>query len=76
MLVGIAAAFFGAAAAAREPGAAEPAEGVRRHPHAPRGSVRWKKEDPESRLATPGHKPGNDLLSRDLSSYYHWLLGA
>jgi hypothetical protein len=24
----------------------------------------------------PGHKPGNDLLSRDLSSYYHWLLGA
>ena len=24
----------------------------------------------------PGHRPGNDLLSRDLSSYYHWLLGA
>ena len=24
----------------------------------------------------PGHKPGNDLLSRDLTSYYHWLRGA
>ena len=23
-----------------------------------------------------GHKPGNNLLSRDLTSYYHWLLGA
>ena len=24
----------------------------------------------------PGHKSGNDLLSRDLTSYYHWLLRA
>ena len=24
----------------------------------------------------PGHKPGNNLLSRGLTPYYHWLLGA
>ena len=33
-----------------------------------------KKPDPS--LEGSGYKPGNNLLSRDLSSYYHWLLGA
>ena len=35
-----------------------------------------KKEDPNTRWACSGHKPGNNLLSRDLTSYYHQLLGA
>ena len=34
------------------------------------------KKRPGSSFEEPGHKPGNDLLSRDLTSYYHWLLGA
>ena len=34
------------------------------------------KRRPGSLLEEPGHRPGNNLLSRDLSSYYHWLLGA
>jgi hypothetical protein len=33
-------------------------------------------EGPVAVLQQPGHKPGNDLLSRDLTSYYHWLRGA
>ena len=31
---------------------------------------------PSTSLEVLGYKSGNDLLSRDLSSYYHWLLGA
>ena len=33
-----------------------------------------QKRRPGSSFEEPGHKPGNDLLSRDLTSYYHWLL--
>ncbi len=33
-----------------------------------------KKPDPQ--LRGSGYRPGNNLLSRDLTSYYHWLLGA
>lgn len=39
----------------------------------------WDPQKKEARMLLaqhPGHKPGNDLLSRDLTSYYHWLLGA
>ena len=35
-----------------------------------------KKKTRTVRWHNPGHKSGNDLLSRDLTSYYHWLLGA
>ena len=35
-----------------------------------------KKRKPGFSFEKPGYKPGNDLLSRDLTSYYHWLLGA
>ena len=41
----------------------------------PGDSVQTKKR-PGSSFEKPGHKPGNDLLSRDLTSYYHWLRGA
>jgi transposase len=34
------------------------------------------KRGPVASFEEPGHKPGNNLLSRDLTSYYHWLLGA
>jgi hypothetical protein len=36
----------------------------------------WEKKRPGPSFEEPGHKPGNDLLSRDLTSYYHQLLGA
>ena len=37
----------------------------------------YKNEEARTALSrNPGQKPGNDLLSRDLTSYYHWLLGA
>ena len=39
-------------------------------------AVRIKKKTRTVRWHNPGHKSGNDLLSRDLTSYYHWLLGA
>ena len=35
-----------------------------------------KKRKPGPSSEEPGYKPGNNLLSRDLTSYYHWLLGA
>jgi hypothetical protein len=35
-----------------------------------------QKESPAPRLEELGYNPGNNLLSRDLTSYYHWLLGA
>jgi hypothetical protein len=35
-----------------------------------------KKRKPGSSFEEPGYKPGNNLLSRDLTSNYHWLLGA
>ena len=41
-----------------------------------RGRSIQAKKRPGSSFDKPGHKPGNDLLSRDLTSYYHWLRGA
>jgi hypothetical protein len=34
------------------------------------------KKRPGPSFEEPGQRPGNNLLSRDLTSYYHWLLGA
>ena len=42
----------------------------------PLKSANNQKKDPASLLEKPGHNPGNNLLSRDLTSYYHQLLGA
>ena len=44
--------------------------------HMPKRTAKAKIRGPALLSEEPGHKPGNDLLSRDLSSYYHWLLGA
>ena len=41
-----------------------------------RGKSVQAKKRPGSSFDKPGRKPGNDLLSRDLTSYYHWLRGA
>ena len=42
----------------------------------PAGDSVQTKKRPGLSFDKPGHKPGNDLLSRDLTSYYHWLRGA
>ena len=34
------------------------------------------KKKPGSSFEEPGYRPGNNLLSRDLTSYYHWRLRA
>ena len=54
-------------------------EAARRRAAALHGQLhlpRPENRKPGSSFEEPGYKPGNNLLSRDLTSNYHWLLGA